>query len=475
MKKLIYICLITFVLVGCVNENQDTKEEIVEEDTSGMFTTRDLSLEYEITDTIHIETLKEDTLTIEEEGTYEIVGENEDLMILIDASEDAKIELVLNDVTIKNTDGPCIYVRSANKVFITTMKDSENTLVNGGSYTLIDENNLDGVIFSKSDLTLKGEGILNITATSGNAIVSKDDLVLASGQYKLNAAAHTLDANNSIRVAEGTYELEAGEDAFHSEHDEDENLGFVYIKDGDITIQAQDDGIHASSNVTIENGNINIENSYEGIEGLTIDINGGNINVNASDDGLNAAGGNDNSQKEGTFGKNDVFVTTEGAYVKITDGKLVVNAQGDGLDSNGDLYISGGTIIVYGPTNGANGTLDYGTEGTITGGTIIGLGSREMVQTLSSETQGVILVNGSGNNGSSIVLSDSEGNVILECEGIKQFSTILLSSSDILSNNTYILSIDGATKEIEMTSLDYNEVGSSFGPGGNGMEREPRR
>ena len=54
----------------------------------------------------------------------------------------------------------------------------------------IDDNNIDAVIFSKSDLTLNGTGSLTITADAGHGIVSKDDLVLTSGTYEINAASH---------------------------------------------------------------------------------------------------------------------------------------------------------------------------------------------------------------------------------------------------------------------------------------------
>ena len=136
-------------------------------------------------------------------------------------------------------------MRSADKVFVTTAEGSENVLTNGGSYTAIDENNIDAVIFSKSDLTLNGEGTLKITAKEGHGVVSKDDLVLTSGTYEIEAASHGLSGKDSVRIGGGTYDITAGKDGIHGSNTDDTSLGYVYIKDGTIHIQAEDDGIHA--------------------------------------------------------------------------------------------------------------------------------------------------------------------------------------------------------------------------------------
>ena len=49
-----------------------------------------------------------------------------------------------------------------------------NTLSNGGSFTAIDENTIDGALFSKQNLTLNGAGILTVTSPAGHGIVCKD-------------------------------------------------------------------------------------------------------------------------------------------------------------------------------------------------------------------------------------------------------------------------------------------------------------
>jgi phage baseplate assembly protein gpV len=67
--------------------------------------------------------------------------------------------------------------------------------------------------------------------------------------------------------------------------------------------------------------------------------------------------------------------------VDVTGGSLTINAQGDGLDSNGNASISGGTVVVNGPTNSGNGALDVNGELTVTGGRVAAAGSAGMVVT----------------------------------------------------------------------------------------------
>ena len=125
-------------------------------DTSDMFTDRDREIGYDEEKSAYI-TLSDDesicdsdavwvdgdTITITDEGTYILSGELTDGMIIVDAEDTDKVQIVLNGVKITSEQSAAIYVRSADKVFITTAGGSENTLTNGGTYTAIDDNNID--------------------------------------------------------------------------------------------------------------------------------------------------------------------------------------------------------------------------------------------------------------------------------------------------------------------------------------------
>lgn len=198
------------------------------------------------------------TVTITDAGTYILSGSLEDGMIIVNAEDTDKVQLVLKEVQITSPTSAAIYVLQADKVFITTASGTQNTLVNGGEYVAIDDNNIDGVIFSKSDLTLNGDGTLTISADAGHGIVSKDDLVITSGTYNITAASHGISGKDSVRIANGTYTIESGKDGIHAENTEDSSMGFLYVGGGTFDITADGDGMSASSYLQIENGTFTI-------------------------------------------------------------------------------------------------------------------------------------------------------------------------------------------------------------------------
>ena len=456
-----------------------------EGDTSDMFTDRDKEIGYDEESSARINLadnksscdsnavqIDGNTITITDEGTYILSGELTNGMIIVDTEDTDKVQLVLDGVAITSAESAAIYVRSADKVFLTTASGSENILTNGGTYTAIDDNNIDAVIFSKDDLTLNGAGTLTIHAAAGHGVVSKDDLVLTSGTYDITAEKHGLSGKDSVRIAGGTYQITCGKDGLHASNTDDTSLGFIYIAGGNFEITADDDGMHADSALTIAGGTIHVTESYEGIEGLSIDITGGDIDVTASDDGLNAAGGNDSSGFGGRGG--DIFAVEDGAYIHISGGTLHVNASGDGIDSNGDLTISGGETYVSGPTNSGNGALDYNGEGVITGGIFVAAGSSGMAQNFSnSSTQGAMMVTvNTQMAGSSISLADNSGKELVSWTADKEYNSVVISCPEITQGATYTLTAGSDTQEITMDSLVYGSGGMGQMPG-NGMPKQP--
>ena len=501
MRKKTIILFLTMgalMLSGCNtkigNTTQQTTESstttsssVTETDTSDMFSDRDKEVGYDESESVTISladnssscesdavSITENTITIKDEGTYILSGSLSDGMVIVEAEDTDKVQIVLNGVSISNDQSAAFYVRSADKVFVTTASGTENILEhNGSSYTAIDENNIDAAIFSKSDLTLNGEGTLTVTAQEGHGIVSKDDLVLTSGTYVITSASHGLSGKDSVRIANGTYTIVSGKDGIHAQNKDDSSSGFVYLAGGTYTISAGDDGIHAASNVTISDGKIDITQSYEGVEGLSIDIAGSEISVLASDDGINAAGGNDNSSSEGFQGGDDQFASTEDAYIQISSGVLHVNASGDGIDSNGDITVSGGETYVSGPTNDGNGSLDYNGSAQITGGIFAASGSSGMAQNFdSSSTQGTIMVNIDEQEGNTeISLLDSSSTELLSWTAEKQYSSIIISTPEVQQGETYTITAGTAEQSVTMDSLVYGSNAQGEMPGNNGGER----
>ena len=464
---------------------------------SEMFTDRDLSGEYDesAAETItlsgsSIETsassgvsVDGSTVTITAEGVYIVSGTLSDGQIIVDADDSAKVQIVLKGASVTSSDSAALYVKSADKVFVTTAAGTENTLANGGTFTADGDTNVDGAVFAKDDITFNGSGSLTIDSPAGHGVVGKDDVKIARGTVTINAANHGVQANDSVRVAEATVTVNAqNKDGIHVSDDADEEEGtesdsFFYMSDGRLTINAGDDGIHADAEALIEGGTIDVAESYEGIEALSIKVSGGDIKTVASDDGFNAAGGNASSGSQ-TFG-NDDWGGSRGGFsdggtngsIEISGGNIYVKAGGDGIDSNGSVAISGGYTVVCGPSQGDTSVIDFNSEGTITGGTFIGTGGAGMAESFSNSTQGLIAVSvGDQSAGSTVTLKDASDNVLVEVTPELDYAVVYVSTQDMTQGETYTLTAGSYSESITLSDIMYSTLnggrGGNFGGGG---------
>lgn len=582
-KLLVLFCataLSMTTVAGCAGKNSSTDnivstetevnaEEIAAQSETGtfssadMFTERDLAGTYEESGAVYV-TLSDDditgetdgvvingqTVTITAEGTYIFSGTLSEGQIVVDA-DNAKVQIVFDNVDITCASSAAVYVKSAEKVFVTPAEGSQNTLRNTDGYVTIDDNNIDAVIFSKSDLTLNGTGSLTIVSADGHGIVSKDDLKITGGTYDITAAGHALSGKDSVRIADGTFILTAEKDGIHAENADDEEKGYIYIADGDFTITSDgdgmdasnivqiedgtfditagsgaanslkthesdmpgggmsqnierpdgesmpemgekpdgenmpqdtttdesgtstkgikagggmylnggtyqidsaddsihsnanitiadgtytlatgDDGVHADDALTVNGGTITVTESYEGLEGLTVTINDGTIDITARDDGINTAG----------------------EKMELNGGYIHILAGGDGVDSNGDLTINGGEIYIDGPSDNGNSAIDYGDRSSayVNGGMLVAIGSSGMAEGMSdSSKQEVLMVKlGEQMEAGDVVLTDSEGNVIVSYTALKSYDCVIISTAEVESGATYTLTTSGTTTEV---------------------------
>lgn len=459
------------------------------------------------------------SVTITGAGTYNITGSLKDGAIIINASKDDAVRLILNNVTIKNSSGPAIACYSADDLVIELV--GENTLEDGASYSSDYDEDVLGAIYSKDDLSFTGSGILNLTANYQDGIIGKDDLKFNSGTYNITAADDGIRGKDSVYIVDGDFTISAKGDGIKSTNETDSGKGFVLIEKGTFSIAAVakgikavnsiliydgtfaikstddsihsnnyigiiggtyvissgDDGIHADRRLIIDSGTVDIKKSYEGLEAQAITINGGDISVVASDDGLNAGGGADSSST-GRPGAN-AFDSDENCVLTINGGSLYVNASGDGIDSNGYIYFNGGNVVVDGPTSNGDGALDSGIEIIMNGGTVVAVGASGMAETLGSSSSvynASIYFSSTLSAGTKVEIKNSAGETIISHTSAKTFSHMAVGTSEFKNGETYTVYVNGSSYTSFTISSIVTTVGNSGqnfnnmmqgGPGGN--------
>lgn len=310
------------------------------------------------------------TVTITDEGTYILSGALDDGMIIVNSEKSDKTQLVLNGVTIHSETCAPIYILQSDKVFITLAEDSVNTLSNGGTFTSIDENNIDAVIYSKEDLTLNGSGTLTVTSPAGHGIVSKDSLTITSGSYTVSSAFHGLSGKDDVCVANAAFSIISGKDGIHAENADDASLGYVYIQSGCFDISAEGDGISAAARLRIDDGTFQITSGGGSVnaEKQTSDSWGGFMGGGRGQGG--GKGGSRSGAVATTADTQEDSTSIKGlkasADLTINGGNFIIDSADDSIHSNASVNINGGTFEIASGDDGfhADETL------TITAGTV---------------------------------------------------------------------------------------------------------
>ena len=404
--------------------------------------------------------------TITKAGTYRISGEQGD--VIVDAG-DADVVLILDNATIAGQ----INVVSADKVQVHPVGSSTVTATAPDS----------AAIYSHADLVLSGDGTVTVHSEGEGAdgIASSDDLALYSGTWKVTAADDAFRGKDSASVLGGHLDATAGDDGVRSDV-------AVHLSGGTVDVNAGGDGVHSDVALLIDGGDVTVASSTEGLEAGLLSISDGTVNLTSSDDGINGSGatsvdatteqeqqeqseeaagpqppegmpeppqgmqeppqgmqqpqeGMQPPQQGGASGGQPGagMEQSTGEQIVISGGTVKVNAAGDGIDSNGDLRINGGTVLVFGPSDGANGTFDYAGSFSIDGGTVIGLGSAGMPADPTGGTQSFISAHlDSSVTGGAVTIEDSSGTVIATIEaGDKPFALVQYSSAKISAGQSY--------------------------------------
>lgn len=423
-KLLALLCVFVLTLTGCGN-NSSTEDNNVEKNANDttiineeeMFTERDFKTDYDTSKSISIDLkgdsvscksnavkIKKNTITLSEEGTYIFSGTLNDGMIVVDAEDSDKLQIVMNNASITCSTSAALYIIEADKVFVTLTEGSDNTLANGGTFTAIDDNNIDGAVFSKQDLTFNGSGRLTVTSPAGHGIVCKDDLVFTGGTYTVNSASHGFDANDSVRMTNASMTIASGKDGIHAENTDDTSLGFMYVKDGTFEITAEGDGLSAGNSMRINDGTFQITSGggsanaskstsdswgdFMGGMGGGMGGGRGNRPGRPGESGTPSQPQSQSKTDNQTTGNDDsstsIKAIKSSGDMLIKGGTFTIDSADDSVHSNASITVSGGKYAIASGDDGfhADETL------TISGGTIDISGSYEGLEALDIVVSG---------------------------------------------------------------------------------------
>ena len=324
-------------------------------------------------------------------------------------------------------------------------------LIKGGEFNITAYN--DG-IQAQTTLQIDG-GTFNIATGGGwpggslkRGSHARNNDGVVSGSNPTDGSYKGIKSDGAIVINDGTFTVSSYDDSVHSNGD-------ITINGGSLTAQSGDDGIHADGTVTINNGTIDIKNSYEGIEGAFINLNGGKISVYSTDDGIN--------------------VSSSSGLLTISGGDIYVNAGGDGIDSNGSAVMTGGTLYVDGPTSSGDEAIDTERGFSINGGTLVATSAVAAGNVSTSSAQPAIKLSvQSQAAGAAITVKSSSGTVLVSYTPQKSYSSVLVSSPDIKTGESYSVYVNDtlvgtATAAIGTSGGAGGGIGGNQGgPGGQG-------
>ncbi len=193
-------------------------------------------------------------------GDYLLEGALSDGQVEVDCAAVGKVTLYLNGVTIHNATGPALLIGQCSpRLSISLVEGTENALSDGTNLVFTDGDEPNGVIFSKSDLTIEGSGSLTVTSGAMDGIVSKDDLKIKDGRITVNAARHGVKGKDFVEISGGTLTVTAGKDGIKSTNKDDPDRGYIAITGGYITLRCGDDALAYITTCTVEECTLRLE------------------------------------------------------------------------------------------------------------------------------------------------------------------------------------------------------------------------
>lgn len=392
--------------------------------------------------------------TITSAGTYTLSGRLEEGQILVDAPEDAKVELVLNGAYIASTTGSPICAIQAKDLKVKAAENTYNEVYDlrtekkDEEETTTEEVSQNAAIYATCDLSIVGKGALNVVANYYNGIQTKDDLEVKNVSLKVKAVHHALRGKDSVTVTSGELCLETTKgDGINSEE-------MVQIDDGAIEISAGDDGMHADKELTVNGGSVHVTKSYEGLEAVTVTIQNGTVVIFATDDGINAT-----TDETRTVTPS---VIINGGVVDVT----TPSGDTDAVDSNGNFVMNGGYALIKGGAAMGNmaGSVDVDGTVTVNGGTIIAVGG--ICETPGNGINGYAM-SGTALPAGSYVVTNASGETVTSFTLDSTYSGFWIASDALATDETYLLATETSTV-FSWTQTEGMMGSTGMGPGGPG-------
>jgi hypothetical protein len=472
MKKIFFffaIALISFVNQSCNPESVISSDSSSSESTSSQI---ELTSDYDWNSTTEVTialngttastsssdvTINGSTVTINKSGNYLLSGSLTNGQIIVDA-DSGIVKIKLAGVTLTNSSTSPFYIKKSDKTIIFLQESTTNSITDASNYSNTDEPN--AALFSNSHLAITGTGSLSVKGNYNDGISSDDEVIINNGVISVTAKDDAIRGKNYLRITGGTITaIATSGHALKSDNETEAGYGYVLVDGGTLTLTSSSkDGIHAvkrvlinggtttitasasqglksDSLVAISGGSTTISQSKEGIESPYIRMIDGSIYINASDDGFNASKGNGGENNDGSL------LSIEGGY-------SVVYAVGDGLDSNGSITMSGGTVVVHGPSQQPEVAIDYNGTFNLSSGFLIASGTNSnMTQgasTSSSQYSLKITSSSSIAAGTLFHIQDASGNDLATFKPAKAYAAIIFSSSSLTKGSTYYIYTGGS-------------------------------
>ena len=362
----------TVTIFDSVNPNGNNSATPSTPDTTGYTVT--LSANSIKTDApADVASVENNVLTIRKPAVMSVTGENKGGQIVVDVDKttypDGVVELDLNGMSLTNESIAPIYVASiGDEVQIVAKSGTDNIISDGTSHTdtYTDSdgniNEINGAVFSRDDLKIKGSGNLTVNGNTADGIVSKNDLKIYNGNVTVNAVDDGVRGKDSVTIGNDTatdysnlkltVSTKSG-DGIKSSSSETgtKAYGVVTINGGTVDIKSYADGIQAEQDFVMNGGDLNIY-TYQGsaYTGSGSTSTGGNTGWGGGFGG-GMQDGNSNKTDISAKGIKSVGIydtagTTwqSGGNITVNGGNITVDSSDDSLHCGGQININGGTF-----------------------------------------------------------------------------------------------------------------------------------